>query len=476
MECLDEEQFRKLRVLLERLNSCWHGNEGLSDRLHTAITSTTTHLVVCNTEKTGRVSAGETGHISCTIKKANDMYMHAMLAGLWIVDFGWVERCLKAANAEETRELVTEPPEAYEVVGCGECPRSEAPKRAREELAAGMDGLFEGYCFHLVGGTPQERQRLKLMTHLGGGKAVMETESGRSSNRSTNQPGKSEWHADPFSAQSPNSGSDCEEVEDEEDGRHQVLVVALNPDKKGVVTSSFKVAKRVHAKAVVAKAWLEDCINQYQLISYHGKECYQLVKTKSTKDGEETPEKSRGSNSSRGPPSGKGKLQMVHHHHHEDKIFQDALNHPQQAVEGGEGLGTEDLWAIEASIALHKSTGMGESSHRVVVELGESSSEEDKPGVSYSKECEWERDFWDHLIEGGYMNKEELSLTYHVGSFWFDMMWERISSRRKVGKAAMERGCPYNICISWLKSKKFEVGLPSSHQLMLLLPSVFLPF
>lgn len=91
--------------------------------------SEVTHLIA---------SCNKAGHCPRTLK-----YMHAVIAGKWIVRFDWIEACLN--HNEHANE------EQFEVEGSSSNPKSNSPRRARLNSAMQYPPIFDGCHFYFHG-------------------------------------------------------------------------------------------------------------------------------------------------------------------------------------------------------------------------------------------------------------------------------------------------------------------------------------
>lgn len=249
--------------------------------LHTTLVESATHVVV-----------GRQGKRHGLVKHGIDGYLEAVMLGLWVLDFSWVEACLQSGkggndSAKGGVGIVNGPvslshllpPREFEIVGCSEKHEGCSPRRGRIAKGLHIPGIFRSLSFFLVGmgRFAFERSKFKRLLKLGEGTLI---EKSAKPKRAGN---KSNYMDNPFAE---NGGSSfVDEASDSDDNacdsdsaslavnRKSVVVVAFSCLSDGSVSRSVAetaIAKMeyIGAKAAVDQAWILRSIEQGSIIAF----------------------------------------------------------------------------------------------------------------------------------------------------------------------------------------------------------------
>lgn len=252
--------------------------------LHTALVRDATHVVIGSRNTLERGSSGDgdvdeaegQGARHELVKHGIEGYLEAVMLGLWVLDFSWVQACLKTGkgarnsptgrrrdgNGVDALSPLT-PPRDFELVGCRNNHEGCEPRRGRVARGVGMPGVFHGLAFSIVGagGSEAERRRLERLLKLGEG-VLMENATSKRSGV------KGGWVNDPFAAHD-GSASDNEEFADGRSGgasnasavTGNVVVLAFSDRPDGGVSpklaqNAIDKREEIEAKAAVDHAWI----------------------------------------------------------------------------------------------------------------------------------------------------------------------------------------------------------------------------
>ncbi|CAN0082883.1 unnamed protein product, partial [Scytosiphon promiscuus] len=173
----DARELERARPLCERLGQ----------RLETQLVSEATHVVVGSLHTRARTSSGGGGgEGGCGAAGADDGrggarrhelrthglrgYRESVMLGLWVMDFSWVDACLRAdrgalrdkgAPPDDRFEpsLQLPPPRDFELLGCSKKHEGCEPRRGRYKRGSGLPGVFDGMAFHVVVGDADQLSR-----------------------------------------------------------------------------------------------------------------------------------------------------------------------------------------------------------------------------------------------------------------------------------------------------------------------------
>lgn len=165
-------------------------------RLHTTLVMGATHVIV-GTEHTVETSGSgdaddERGQRHRLINAGHTIggYREAVLLGLWVLDFCWVQACLQAMKDEgggigskgsgksggmdadlRVVSSVLAAPRDFELVGCSEQHKGCEPRRGRFARIFNQPRVFRRFAFCVMGdgGSDLDRPRLERQLKLGGG-------------------------------------------------------------------------------------------------------------------------------------------------------------------------------------------------------------------------------------------------------------------------------------------------------------------
>lgn len=277
-------------------------------RLHTQLVRGATHVVLGNAH-TATLSGGDddsdsdgpVGRQLVTHELAG--YREAVMLGLWVLDFSWVEACLKTGTAKSSRPsggnggcrgalahpslLGLAPARDFEVVGCFHNHDGCDPRRGRMRRAAetkhgdgfmGAERIFSGFDFHIVVGVGQtarpkadltrgdeEKSKLTRLLLLGGGKILTGGSSSRPAQERKKRKHKrttGSWSDQPFASEIDiSSDDDDDEWSNTDETSEGVVVVALTDKAGGQVSpqlarAAFDRKNELSAAAAVSDKWV----------------------------------------------------------------------------------------------------------------------------------------------------------------------------------------------------------------------------
>ena len=222
------------------------------------------------------------------VKHGVEGYLEAVMLGLWVLDFSWVEACLEAVKGTDSntkskpsdstgvnRRSVSSPqasPRQFELVGCLKNHPGCEPRRGRVARGEGFPGVFSNFIFYFTGAGSSEieKDRLARLVELGEG-----TLKRNSKPKATG--GRGGWTDDPFAGAGGSSdydkgGSDvdaggvsdvvCDRARTAPavKGKEVVLVVMSDcPDgtiSEELAASATKESVKIGATASVDQAWI----------------------------------------------------------------------------------------------------------------------------------------------------------------------------------------------------------------------------
>lgn len=181
--------------------------ERLGQRLETELVAEATHVVVGSRHTRARVDDGAGsaadgggGVVGVDLNRRGATrrhelrthglqgYREAVMLGLWVLDFSWVDRCLRS-NEDKARDegapgghvdpsLHLPPPRDFELLGCSKKHEGCEPRRGRFKKGSGVPGVFDGMAFHVVAADARQpsgeleaspRLETERLLKLGGG-------------------------------------------------------------------------------------------------------------------------------------------------------------------------------------------------------------------------------------------------------------------------------------------------------------------
>lgn len=292
----EEWELNRAKLLCEKLGQ---------RRLYTSLVWSATHVVVgsgltlernSSSSSSGDNGAGGGGHgvgngvvdekdsrgVRHELVKHNaEGYLEAVMLGLWVLDFSWVEACLESGKgpADSSAKRKSRhhegvnapsvsspraPPREFELVGCLKNHPGCEPRRGRVARGVGVPGVFNELVFYFAGAgsCEVEKDRLARLVKLGKG-ALKENVKAKPAG------GRGGWVNEPFGGAS--GSSDCDNDESEFDapaatGKRVVLVVMWDcPDgtiSQELAGTATKESVQVAATAAVDQAWIVRSIEE----------------------------------------------------------------------------------------------------------------------------------------------------------------------------------------------------------------------
>lgn len=236
-------------------------------RLHLTLVWGVTHVVI-GTKHTCD-SGGGRGNRHELVRHAIDGYHEAVLRGLWVLDFAWVEACLKGVACEDGRVALSlrAPPRDFELVGCRRRHKGCDPRRGRLARCSGEAGVFQGLtvCVFGEGRSEDEKERVRRLLVIGGAKLEEDNPSRAARGRKeafTERPfddSESGEYASVVGGFGGNEASDA--------GGKAAVVVVL-PDisegrySQGLAKKALAKCKALKVRAAVDGAWVLSSIEQ----------------------------------------------------------------------------------------------------------------------------------------------------------------------------------------------------------------------
>lgn len=157
-------------------------------------------------------------------------YMEAVMLGLWVVDFSWVEECLKPSLRSDRRNISGDaragndergdsfavartvsstlaPPRRFELYGCTEQHKGCDPRRGRTARSYGVPAVFSGLAVCIVGEGRSESEMAKYKRLLRFGQGVL-MDDGKTPERGGGR--KEGWVEVPFALENASNFSSTE--------------------------------------------------------------------------------------------------------------------------------------------------------------------------------------------------------------------------------------------------------------------------
>lgn len=260
----EEWEIERVKQLCGKLGQC---------RLHLTLVWGVTHVVI-GTKHTCD-SGGERGNRHELVRHAIDGYHEAILLGLWVLDFAWVEACLKKGVACEDGRVALSlraPPRDFELVGCRRRHKGCDPRRGRLARCSGEAGVFQGLtvCIFGQGRCEDEKERVQRLLVIGGAKLEEDKPSRIEKGR------KETFMERPFD--DSESGDDASGFGGKETlntvGKVTVMVVLpdLSEDRysQGLAKKALAKCKALKARAAVDRAWVMSSIEQCHPTAFDG--------------------------------------------------------------------------------------------------------------------------------------------------------------------------------------------------------------
>ena len=271
------------------------------------------------------------------VKHNADGYLEAVMLGLWVVDFCWVEACLdagkEAPDSTKRKSRRDEgvngrsvsspraPPRDFELVGCLKNHPGCEPRRGRVARGVGVPGVFNGlvFCFTGAGSYEVEKDRLARLVKLGKGALKENAES-------KPEGGRGGWVDEPFGGAS--GRSDYENDASEFDGPavtgKRVVLVVMWDCPNGTISQELartatKESVQVAATAAVDQAWIVRSIEEGSPVPFDDHRLSRFVdivpsrKRALKEDGLQSPSSTAGAHKSseeRAKRPGKGRLSI----------------------------------------------------------------------------------------------------------------------------------------------------------------------
>lgn len=234
-------------------------------RLHLTLVWGVTHVII-GTKHTCD-SGGGHGNRHELVRHAIDGYHESILRGLWVLDFAWVEACLKEGVACEDGRValsIRAPPRDFELVGCRRKHKGCDPRRGRLARCSGEAGVFRGLtvCVFGQGRSDDDKERVRRLLVIGGAELVEDKPSRAAKGR------KEAFTERPFDHSE--SGDDvCGfEGKDTLDAEGKVAVIVVLPDipedrySQGLAKKALAKCKALKVRAAVNIAWIMSSIEQ----------------------------------------------------------------------------------------------------------------------------------------------------------------------------------------------------------------------
>lgn len=277
-------------------------------RLHTELTRGVTHVVL-GSSRTAKANGDDDGSDNDGPVRRElsahglDGYLEAVMLGLWVLDFSWVEACLKGGSgarkwtARHPSLHWLAPARDFEIVGCldkhdGCIPRRGRMLREDGELWDGFVGphrLFSEHKFCIVVGAGQVTQtslrwlecdeylKLVRLLKLGDGHVFHASFSSarpalaRSRGKELKK-GARTWSDEPLASEHESRSGD-DGSSDDETSRRSVVVALVEEEAGGKISPQLERAalecmKDLKAAAAVTSEWVVRSIEEDQALDF----------------------------------------------------------------------------------------------------------------------------------------------------------------------------------------------------------------
>ncbi|CAN0225961.1 unnamed protein product [Ectocarpus sp. 12 AP-2014] len=432
------------------------------------------------------------------VKHEVEGYREAVLLGLWVLDFSWVDACLEGAgggagnstsgsssssssrksdNNEGVRDChggvssLMSPPRDFELVGCSENHEGCHPRRGRLNRGFKVPGVFHGYAFCVIAGggagassstVEGSRSGLERLLRLGGGVILASVPPRAVEGFCDNPFGSEDMPGSDDEVVHVEAGS-CDGGDNAAAAKERAVVVLALPDSsdgRGVSLSLAKTAtdkcRELGAAAAVDRGWALRSLDRGSRVPFDGHDL--------SDDDLRRPSGQRGGGSSK---RAAGRLSIPRRRCGDapprTEVFLDLEDDGGRRSAMAEAVRadrekTARLLRIAEEVskaptkqvpASNPPPGLGADGFEFT-RNGSKKKAKDPPNVTtFAAENKAQRDLKEALHKAGYLdaNSSDPDKEHRLGEFWFDLVYDGFFMKRSENAIpeAKRRGCPVDV-------------------------------